>query len=51
MSTELLHVFGDPTAQREIQELAACVGNLLAEKFPISWAALTSFDDHPSASA
>jgi thymidylate synthase (FAD) len=41
----------DPTAQREIQELAACVGNLLAEKFPISWAALTSFDDHPSASA
>ena len=41
----------DPTAQREIQELAACVGNLLSEKFPISWAALTSFDDHPSASA
>jgi len=41
----------DPTAQREIQELAACVGNLLAEKFPISWAALTSFDDHPSVSA
>jgi thymidylate synthase (FAD) len=32
----------DPTAQREIQELAAAVGNLLAEKFPISWAALTS---------
>jgi thymidylate synthase (FAD) len=31
----------DPTAQREIQELAAAVGNLLAEKFPISWAALT----------
>ena len=40
----------DPTAQREIQELAACVGKLLAEKFPISWAALTS-DDQPSASA
>ena len=39
----------DPTAQREIRELAACVGNLLAEKFPISWAALTSSDDHPSA--
>jgi thymidylate synthase (FAD) len=38
----------DPTAQREIQEIAACVGNLLAEKFPISWKALT--DDHPSAS-
>jgi thymidylate synthase (FAD) len=38
----------DPTAQREIQELAACVGNLLSEKFPISWAALTSSDDHPS---
>lgn len=33
----------DPTAQREIQELAACVGNLLAEKFPISWNALTSY--------
>jgi thymidylate synthase (FAD) len=31
----------DPTAQREIQELAAAVGNLLAEKFPISWKALT----------
>lgn len=41
----------DPTAQREIQELAACVGNLLAEKFPISWTALTSSDAHPSASA
>lgn len=32
----------DPTAQREIREIAACVGNLLAERFPISWAALTS---------
>ena len=32
----------DPTAQREIQELAAAVGNLLAEKFPISWNALTA---------
>ena len=39
----------DPTAQREIQELAACVGNLLSEKFPISWNALTS--DHPSVPA
>lgn len=38
----------DPTAQREIQEIAACVGNLLSEKFPISWKALT--DDHLSAS-
>jgi thymidylate synthase (FAD) len=38
----------DPTAQREIQEIAACVGNLLAEKFPISWKALTG--DHLSAS-
>jgi thymidylate synthase (FAD) len=37
----------DPTAQREIQELAGQVGELLAEKFPISWAALTS--DRPSA--
>lgn len=32
----------DPTAQREIQEFAACVGDKLAERFPISWAALTS---------
>ena len=41
----------DPTAQREIQEIAACVGNLLAEKFPISWAALTSGDDHPASAS
>jgi thymidylate synthase (FAD) len=39
----------DPTAQREIQELARQVGELLAVKFPISWAALTSSVDHPSA--
>jgi thymidylate synthase (FAD) len=32
----------DPTAQREIQILAEEVGNLLKEKFPISWSALTS---------
>jgi len=32
----------DPTAQREIQEIAACVGNLLAEKFPISLKAFTA---------
>jgi thymidylate synthase (FAD) len=32
----------DPHAQREIQELAEQIGFLLAEKFPISWAALTS---------
>ena len=38
----------DPTAQREIQELAGQVGELLAVKFPISWAALTSSVDHPS---
>jgi thymidylate synthase (FAD) len=37
----------DPSAQREIQELARQVGELLAVKFPISWAALT-FSDHPS---
>lgn len=41
----------DPTAQREIQDLARQVGELLAEKFPISWNALTYCDDHPSASA
>lgn len=40
----------DPTAQREIQELAACVGVKLAEKFPISWAALTS-DGHLASSS
>jgi thymidylate synthase (FAD) len=33
----------DPTAQREIQELAKQVGELLSEKFPISWNALTSY--------
>lgn len=33
----------DPTAQREIQDLAEQVGKLLAEKFPISWNALTSW--------
>jgi thymidylate synthase (FAD) len=38
----------DPTAQREIQELAGQVGELLAKRFPISWAALTSSGDHPS---
>ena len=38
----------DPTAQREIQELARKVGELLADKFPISWAALTSYDDRLS---
>jgi thymidylate synthase (FAD) len=32
----------DPHAQREIQELAEKVGFLLAERFPTSWAALTS---------
>jgi thymidylate synthase (FAD) len=37
----------DPTAQREIQDLARQVGELLAARFPISWSALTS--DHPSA--
>jgi thymidylate synthase (FAD) len=47
--SRLYKLRSDPTAQREIQEIAACVGNLLAEKFPISWKALT--DDHPSASA
>lgn len=31
----------DPTAQREIQEIARQVGDLLKEKFPVSWAALT----------
>lgn len=34
----------DPTAQVEIQELASSVGKLLAEKFPISWSALTSYE-------
>uniref|UniRef100_A0A6C0JP98 Thymidylate synthase n=1 Tax=viral metagenome TaxID=1070528 RepID=A0A6C0JP98_9ZZZZ len=32
----------DPNAQREIQDLASSVGELLAERFPISWSALTS---------
>ena len=32
----------DPTAQREIQELAVMVGKLIEEKFPVSWKALTA---------
>jgi thymidylate synthase (FAD) len=32
----------DPTAQREIQELAERVGKLIEEKFPVSWKALTA---------
>lgn len=31
----------DPTAQREIQDLATQVGELLSKRFPVSWAALT----------
>lgn len=31
-----------PDAQREIQSYAKAIGNLLAQKFPFSWAALTS---------
>jgi thymidylate synthase (FAD) len=32
----------DPTAQREIQEYARKVSELLEEKFPVSWKALTT---------
>jgi thymidylate synthase (FAD) len=32
----------DPHAQKEIQEFAAAVSTLLAEKFPVSWAALSA---------
>lgn len=32
----------DPTAQREIQELAERVGRLIEQKFPVSWKALTA---------
>lgn len=31
-----------PDAQREIQAYAKAIGKLLSEKFPVSWAALTS---------
>ncbi len=31
-----------PDAQREIQKYARMIGDLIAEKFPVSWAALTS---------
>lgn len=31
-----------PDAQREIQKYAEMIGDLLAEKFPVSWKALTS---------
>jgi thymidylate synthase (FAD) len=40
----------DPTAQREIQDLARQVGEILSSRFPISWSALTSSYDRPSAS-
>lgn len=33
-----------PDAQREIQKYAEMIGNLLAEKFPVSWKALTSWE-------
>ena len=33
-----------PDAQREIQEYAKAIGTLLSEKFPVSWAALTSHE-------
>ena len=31
-----------PDAQREIQKYAQMIGDLIADKFPVSWAALTS---------
>jgi thymidylate synthase (FAD) len=31
----------DPTAQREIQEYAEKLGEILDKKFPVSWKALT----------
>lgn len=34
-----------PDAQREIQAYANAIGELLASKFPFSWAALTSSDE------
>ena len=48
--SRLYKLRSDPTAQREIQELAAQIGNILAAKFPISWKALTSESAHPSSS-
>lgn len=35
----------DPTAQKEIQELATIVGELLSTKFPVSWNALVKKHD------
>ena len=32
----------DPHAQKEIRDYAEAVSELLADKFPVSWAALTS---------
>jgi thymidylate synthase (FAD) len=40
----------DPHAQKEIQLMAQQIGDLLKEKFPISWAALIA-DDQPSSSS
>lgn len=35
----------DPHAQKEIRDYADAVGKIIAEKFPFSWAALTSSND------
>jgi thymidylate synthase (FAD) len=35
----------DPTAQKEIQEMATTVGELLSKKFPVSWNALIKKHD------
>lgn len=38
-------------SHNEIREITKTIGNILAEKFPISWTALTSCDDRPSSPA
>lgn len=35
----------DPHAQKEIRDYADAVGKIIAEKFPVSWVALTSSDE------
>jgi thymidylate synthase (FAD) len=44
----LYNLRNDPHAQKEIRDYAQKVGDLIAEKFPISWKALTEHE--PTAS-
>lgn len=40
--SELMFILSDPHAQKEIQDLAKMVGDIIAPLYPISWKALTN---------